>query len=345
MYRSTRYTPYDIAGNLEKVTFVVNQRFFSFLVDEEDSSERLDTYLSEQIPGLSRSRIQKAIHAGEVAIDGERHEKPSRKVRQGERIEVTFSPPRPIAICPEEIPLDVVYEDEDLLVVNKRAGMVVHPAPGHESGTMVNALLSHCRNLSGIGGVLRPGIVHRLDGGTSGLLVVAKSDEVHISLSQQLMERAVKRTYFAVIWGEMPSSDGLINLPIGRSLRDRKKMAVIPAGGREAITSYYVLDTYKPFQYIKLMLGTGRTHQIRVHLSHAGHPVLGDPVYGGRRVRKGNLSKGEIEVAGKALTLMKRQALHAGELSFIHPHTGTEMTFKAPLPSDFRSLLELLGSG
>ena len=244
-------------------------------------------------------------------------------------------------VLPEDIPLEIVYEDEGLLVVNKAAGMVVHPAPGNEAGTMVNALLAHCRDLSGIGGFLRPGIVHRLDAQTTGLLAVAKSDEVHIALSRQLMERSVTRIYLAVVWGRMPADEGEIDAPISRSRSDRKKMAVVREGGREAVTYYSVLDTFSPLQYIRLKLGTGRTHQIRVHLTYSGHPVLGDPVYGGRKVRKGNLPKEEADRAAKALSLIDRQALHAGELSFFHPLLEKEMTFEAPLPDDFRAVLEV----
>ena len=189
---------------------------------------------------------------------------------------------------------------------------------------------------------MRPGIVHRLDAGTSGLLVVAKSDEAHIALSRMLTERRVKRIYYAVVWGEVEGEGGTIDLPVGRSPRDRKKMAVLPEGGKEAVTTYYLLDTYGPFQYIKLKLGTGRTHQIRVHLSYRGNPVLGDPVYGGRRIRKGSLSKGEIELAARALSLIDRQALHAGELSFEHPLTGVPMRFEAPPPLDIQSVLGVI---
>jgi 23S rRNA pseudouridine1911/1915/1917 synthase len=320
---------------------VTEPRVQSFLVDEDDDGERLDSYLSAQMPALSRSRLQKAIHAGEVTVDGAPVLKPSRKVRQRELVAVAFSPPRPLGIVPENIPLDIVYEDEHLLVVNKAAGMVVHPAPGHETGTLVHALLYHCTNLSGIGGVLRPGIVHRLDAGTSGLLVVAKSDEVHIALSRQLMERTMHRAYVAVVWGEMPAREGAIDMPIGRSPSDRKKMTVVE-GGREALTTYSVVDTYPPFQYIRLKLGTGRTHQIRVHLSRVGHPVLGDPVYGGRTVKRGNLTAAQAAIARKALSLIGRQALHAEELSFVHPATGAPVTFTAPLPGDLRAVLDLL---
>ena len=316
-------------------------RTFNFLVDEDDAGERIDSYLSAQIPELSRSRLQKAIRAGEVTVDGAAVRKPSQKVRQGERIELAFSPPRPLEITGEPIPLDVVYEDEHLLVVNKAPGMVVHPAPGHETGTLVHALLAHCTNLSGIGGILRPGIVHRLDAGTSGLLVVAKSDEIHIGLSRQLMDRAVSRVYVALVWGEMPERTGAIDMPIGRSPSDRKKMTVVE-GGKEALTTYSVVDTYPPFQYIMLKLGTGRTHQIRVHLSRVGHPVLGDPVYGGRRVRRGSIAGGQAADADRVLSMIDRQALHAEELSFTHPATGERMTFTAPLPDDFRAVLEFL---
>jgi 23S rRNA pseudouridine1911/1915/1917 synthase len=315
---------------------------FEFLVDEDDAGARLDSYLSAQVPELSRSRIQKALAAGDVLVDGEPAAKPARKVRQGERIVLSFSPPRPLEIVPENIPLDIAYEDEHLVVVNKAPGMVVHPAPGHETGTLVHALLAHCENLSGIGGVLRPGIVHRLDAGTSGLLVVAKDDETHIALSRALMERAVSRLYCALVWGEMPRQTGVIDMPIGRSPSDRKKMAVVEHGGKEALTTYYVIDTFGPFQYIRLKLGTGRTHQIRVHLSRVAHPVLGDPAYGGRRERRGGLTGKAAATADKALAMIDRQALHAEELSFVHPATGELVTFRAALPADFRAVLDFL---
>ncbi len=316
------------------------QKIYTFIVDEEESGERLDSWLAVRIPELSRSRIQKALKGGEVLIGGLPINKPSRKVRGGESVELRFSPPKPVEVIPEDIPLDIIHEDKGLLVVNKAAGMVVHPAPGNETGTLVNALLAHCDDLSGIGGYLRPGIVHRLDAQTTGLLVVAKSDEVHIALGRQLMERAVTRIYNAIVWGEMPENEGEIDAPIGRSKSDRKKMAVVREGGRDAVTYYSVVDTFLPLQYIRLKLGTGRTHQIRVHLNHIGHAVLGDPDYGGRKFRKGNLPKEENDRGAKALSLIGRQALHAGELSFFHPLFEKEMTFKAPLPDDFQVVLE-----
>jgi 23S rRNA pseudouridine1911/1915/1917 synthase len=318
------------------------RKSYEILVGDEDDGERIDRFLSERIPELSRSRIQKAVRAGDVLIDGSPAPKAAVKVHEGERVELSFSPPRPPEVTPEAIPLDIVYEDEHLLVVNKPAGMVVHPAPGNERHTMVNALLAHCGGLSGIGGVLRPGIVHRLDSGTSGLLAVAKHDEAHIALSRQLMERTVRRVYYAIVWGTMPEREAVLSYPIGRSPRDRKRMAVVPQGGREAVTAYYVLDTFKRFQYIRLKLGTGRTHQIRVHLSYTGHPILGDPVYGGRKTGGGGLSRVEAETVKRVLELLEHQALHAGELSFIHPATGERVSFTAPAPADFRSALELL---
>lgn len=321
---------------------MTDEKSHSFLVDEDDAGTRLDAYLSAQMPELSRARVQKAIRAGEVLVSGASAAKSAQKVREGERIEISFSPPRPLEIVPENIPLDIVYEDEHLLVVNKAPGMVVHPSPGHETGTLVHALMGHCTNLSGIGGVLRPGIVHRLDAGTSGLLVVAKDDETHIALSRDLAARRVSRLYCALVWGEMPENAGVIDMPIGRSPSDRKKMAVVDEGGKEALTAYYVIDTLPPFQYIRLKLGTGRTHQIRVHLSRVSHPVLGDPVYGGAKARRGGLSGKAAARADRALAMIDRQALHAEELSFTHPSKGELVVFKAPLPDDFRAVLDFL---
>lgn len=315
---------------------------YEILVGDEDDGERIDRFLSDHIPELSRSRIQKAVRAGDVRVNGIPVAKTAARIHEGERVELSFSPPRPLEVTPEEIPIDIVYEDEHLLVVNKAAGMVVHPAPGNERGTMVNALLAHCADLSGIGGVLRPGIVHRLDSGTSGLLVVAKNDEAHIALGRQLMERTVRRIYYAIVWGAMPQREAVLSYPIGRSPRDRKRMAVVRRGGREAVTTYYVLDTFGRFQYIRLKLGTGRTHQIRVHLAHTGHPILGDPVYGGRKVGRGGTSRREADTVRLVLELLERQALHAGELSFVHPATGERVAFTAPAPDDFNAALALL---
>lgn len=322
---------------------VTIRKRFTFIADEDDAGLRLDSFLASELPELSRSRIQKAIRTGEALVNGVAVVKPSRRVAFGDEISLAFSPPEPLSLVPEPLPLDIVFEDEHLLVVNKSPGMVVHPAPGHETGTLVHALLYHCRNLSGIGGYMRPGIVHRLDAGTSGLLAVAKSDEAHIGLSRQLMDRQMHRVYVAIVWGELPEQTGLIDLPIGRSPRDRKKMAVVE-GGKEARTVYSVIDTYGPFQYIKLELETGRTHQIRVHLSRMGHPVVGDPVYGGRRPSRRNLSKRDEEVVSRVLSLMGRQALHAKELSFFHPITGDAMSFSAREPADIEAVLSYLAT-
>ncbi len=320
------------------------KEIYRFVVDDEGDGERLDSFLSTGIPELSRSRLQRSIKAGECLVDGKVVLKPSFRLGAGSVVRLSFSPPEPLLVEAEPIDIDVVFEDDWIVVVNKPPGMVTHPAPGHRSGTLVNALLHHCNNLSGIGGVMRPGIVHRLDAGTSGLLVVAKNDEAHISLSRQLMQREVHRVYLAVVWGKMPLESGTIDAPIGRSTRDRKKMAVLPGGGKRAVTHYSVVDTFGPFQYIRLKLETGRTHQIRVHLSHIGHPVLGDPVYGGRKIRRGNLSRVDIERAKRVLEVVERQLLHALSLEFKHPATGERMKFDAPPPEDFRRALDILSS-
>ncbi|MFO7915632.1 MAG: RluA family pseudouridine synthase [Candidatus Krumholzibacteriales bacterium] len=320
-----------------------DRKRYEFIADEEDAGERIDRYLSDRIPGFSRTRIQKAINAGDVKVDGIPASKPAMILKEEQKITVEISPPTPIRAVPEKIDIDVIYEDRDLLVVNKQAGLVVHPAPGNTSGTLVNALLYHCGDLSGIGGEIRPGIVHRLDKDTSGLLVVAKNDRAHIGLSGQLMKRKVKREYRTIVWGRMKRSEGTISAPIGRSPSNRKKMTVLESGGREAVTYYNVIDTFPPFQYIKVRLGTGRTHQIRVHFSYAGRFVLGDPEYGGRKIRKGSLSPDEIRLAEKALSVIDRQALHAARLAFVHPVKKREMVFSAPLPEDFREVLAIIG--
>ena len=320
----------------------MSKKIYEFIVDEESAGERLDLYLGGQIPKLSRSRIQKAIKSGEVLVDRSEVTNVSYRVGDNERVLLEFTPPEPMKAFPEDIPLNIVYEDKFLVVLDKPPALVVHPAPGHRSGTLVNALLYHCDDLSGIGGVLRPGIVHRLDKDTSGLLVVAKNDEVHLSLSRQLLERTVSRVYHAIILGQMPTLEGVIDRPIGRSRRNRKKMTVVKSGGRDAVSYYNVMDTFPPFQYIKIKLGTGRTHQIRVHFSHFGRPILGDPDYGGRKLRKGGFSDEEKKIVQKALSIIDRQALHAAELSFYHPIAGREMSFNAVLPDDFESVLSVI---
>ena len=300
------------------------------LADENDGLGRLDSFLSEK-SGLSRSACAKAIEEGAVSVNG-RAARRSYTVKAGDEIVFTPSEPTESLALPEDIPLSVVYEDADLLVIDKPKGMVVHPAPGNESGTLVNALLHHCKGqLSGIGGVLRPGIVHRIDKDTSGLLVVAKNDMAHRGLAAQLEHHGIEREYRALVSGGFTNDEGTVDLPIGRHPRDRKKMAVLP-GGRAAVTHYQVLARYGQVSYLSLRLETGRTHQIRVHMAAKGHPLLGDEVYGG----------GNTPFEKKHASLFSGQCLHAKELSFRHPRTGEVMSFSSPLPPEFERLLTIL---
>jgi len=306
-------------------------------------SERIDLYLSEVEHIATRAQVQRLLKAGHILVDG-KTVKPSHHTLQGEHVTITIPDPEPSRMAPEEIPLDIVYEDRSLLVVNKAAGMVVHPGSGVRSGTLANALLAHCKDLSGIGGVLRPGIVHRLDKDTTGLLLVAKDDATHLALSEDLKGRRIRREYLAVVWG-IPREAGRIETRIGRSRADRKKMAVLEADGRKAITSFKVKETFEFAALLGVTLQTGRTHQIRVHLSHIGHPVFGDPTYGGRRRKYGSLSKTRMEAARRYLELIDRQALHAKSLTFTHPGTGSEITLEAPLPRDMETLIDALREG
>ena len=307
-----------------------------------ETGERLDRYLTKQGLDLSRSQIQKLLESGNITMVG-KELKAHHKVRAGEEIRVELPEPKPMRVEAEDIPLEVQYEDEHLLVVDKPAGMVVHPACGHTRGTLVNALLGRLQPLSGVGGAMRPGIVHRLDKDTSGLLIVAKDNKTHRELSDQLSDRSLSRTYWALSWGHLMPKDGTIEAAIGRSKTDRKKMAVRRHQGREAMTRYCVLESLGPVDLVELKLMTGRTHQIRVHLSHIGHPVVGDPEYGGRRphwLQKLNgLERGK---ACELLNIFSRQALHARRLEFTHPNDGRTVVVESPLPSDFREALELL---
>jgi 23S rRNA pseudouridine1911/1915/1917 synthase len=296
------------------------QDYFRFNVGEPSSGERLDVFLTTQFAGrYSRSFLQRLIASGRVTVDS-RIAKGHHKVKMAEAIEVTIPPSAPSDLTAEAIPLNIVYEDEDIAVVDKPSGMVVHPAPGNYSGTLANALLGHFGDLSGVAGASKPGIVHRLDKGTSGLLVVAKNDTAHRELARQFKARTIKRVYTALVRGVVRFDNGVIDLPIGRDRRDRKKMAVDPESPRTALTSYRVLERFKDFTMLELRLGTGRTHQIRVHISHIGHPIVGDAEYGGR--------------GG-----MERPALHAGTLGFIHPRTGRQMEFESNLPRDMKELI------
>lgn len=298
-----------------------------------DKGTRLDKFLSERLE-LTRSAIERLLEDGAITVTNGDAVK-NYRLRGAETVTVEIADPVPDEALPQNIPLDIVYEDDDIIVINKPAGMVVHPAPGNPDGTLVNALLYHCGNsLSGVGGVVRPGIVHRIDKDTSGLLVVAKHDAAHNALSEQLKTHTVSRVYAAVAIGNFKEDEGTVNKPIARHPIDRKRMAIAkkPGEGREAVTHFRVLERFGAFTLVECRLETGRTHQIRVHLSSLGHPLLGDPVYGGDGTR--------FQAQHKACFM--GQCLHARELSLIHPTTGEAMTFHAPLPPEFDTVLALL---
>jgi 23S rRNA pseudouridine1911/1915/1917 synthase len=306
--------------------------------------QRIDKYLSDSERVATRSQVQRLVKSGLVLVDGS-PVRSSHRLRGGEHIRVTVPEPEPSKLVPEPTALDIVFEDAFLLVVNKPPGMVVHPGSGVRRGTLANALLAHCKDLSGIGGVVRPGIVHRLDKGTSGLMVVAKDDRTHLALSQALAERRVARTYEAVVWGKPRRKESRIETLIGRSPADRKKMAVLPSSGRRAVTVYRVVEEFEFASRLVVNLQTGRTHQIRVHLQHLGNPVFGDQAYGGRRRTYPGVGAGAMALARALLEPLDRQALHAGELRFVHPASGREMKLVAPLPADMQNLLEGLRRG
>lgn len=305
-------------------------------VTEEQSGTRLDSLLATAA-GISRSAAAKLIGEGYVTLFGRTADKNDRPAA-GDEVTYTLPAPRETATPAQNIPLEVVYEDADMLVINKPSGMVVHPAAGNEDGTLVNALLYHCKgSLSGVGGELRPGIVHRIDKDTSGLLAVAKHDRAHRALAAQLEDHSMRRTYFALVGGGFSQDEGTVDLPIGRHPRDRKKMAVLREGeghSRRAVTHYRVLRRFGSVTYLSLQLETGRTHQIRVHMAHLGHPLLGDTVYGG----------GRTPFEKKHAALIDGQCLHAGELAFAHPTTGEQMSVRCPLPASFEKLLAILES-
>ena len=296
-----------------------------FTVTAEEAGQRLDGFLAEAMEELSRSRIQNLCEAGQTVVNGKTAKK-NQKLKAGDTIEVEVPAPAPTEIIPQDIPLDIVYEDDSVLVINKPKGMVVHPAPGHPDGTVVNAVMFHCgARLSGIGGELRPGIVHRIDKDTSGLLMIAKNDKAHAALSAQLKDKSLSRIYEAIVIGRMRQDEGTVDAPIGRSLRDRKKMAIVE-GGRHAVTHYETIARYNGYSHVRCHLETGRTHQIRVHMASIGHPLAGDEVYG----------------RGKEKTGLEGQCLHAGRLRFIHPDTGEAMEVTCPLPEYFTKFEEKL---
>lgn len=305
---------------------------------------RLDKYISEAGIGVSRSQAKKLALDRRIVIDG-KIVKPSQEVRNGEEIildmpDILSTPER--KPLPEKIQLDIVYEDSYIVVINKPAGMVVHPGAGNVAGTLVNALLEHCSFLSDLGGEIRPGIVHRLDKDTSGLIVAAKTNEVHRILSKQLEERTLSRIYTAIIWGNIGQEKGEIKAPIGRSFNDRKKMAIRYFSGRDAVSFFRVLKSFDISDLVEVSLMTGRTHQIRVHFSHIGHPIVGDSVYGGRKLLFKNINSNKKEKAMNILQIIQRQALHAKTLCFYHPVKCQKMEFHSPIPLDMVKVIEIL---
>ena len=297
------------------------------IIAEEQAGQRADVGLALLLD-ITRSNMQRLLEDGR-AVKGAKVLKANYKLRAGDEIVVTLPDPQPLDAQPENIPLDIIYEDEDVIVVNKARGMVVHPAAGNYSGTLVNALLYHCKNLSGINGVIRPGIVHRLDKDTSGIMICAKNDEAHLSLSQQIQAKTARRTYLAVVRGNIKTDSGTIETQIARDKVDRKKMAVVKENGREAITDYEVVERFGKYTLVRCKLRTGRTHQIRVHMEYLGYPLVGDPKYSPM----------------KTPFAIKGQALHSQTLEFTHPRTGERMRFEAPLPEDMQKIITRLHLG
>lgn len=300
---------------------------YTFIIDENITGKRLDVFLTEQLTELSRTQAQRLIEEEGVLVNG-RKEKAKFRLKNSDVVSCRIPDPEPLEVSPEYIALDIYYEDGDLLVINKPQGMVVHPAHGNYQGTLVNALLHHCQDLSGINGVMRPGIVHRIDKDTSGLLMVAKNDLTHQSLARQLKEHSIKREYLALVHGKIKEPGGIIDAPIGRDPKDRKKMAVVTRNSKDAITHYHVLERFQNYTLLECRLKTGRTHQIRVHMAYLNHPVVGDPKYGPKKSHLG----------------FTGQALHAQTLGFMHPRLEEWMEFSAPPPSHFSKALQKLKS-
>jgi 23S rRNA pseudouridine1911/1915/1917 synthase len=313
------------------------QKPVRMVVPEEAAGLRLDRFLAASGHGWSRSQVARWITEGHVTRNGG-PSRPAQFLHPGDVIEVTPPPPTHSALVPQEMPLDILFEDEHLIAINKPAGLVIHPAAGNPDGTLVNALLAHCRDLSGVGGVERPGIVHRLDKDTSGVLIAAKSDAAHRALSLSFRWRTTDKRYLAVVYGIPRLDEGVVDAPIARHPNERKRMAVVP-GGRKARTLYWVRERYAGCALAECRLVTGRTHQVRVHMAHLGHALVGDPVYAGRQWRA--LEDAELAALCRNFP---RQALHAWKLTITHPATGVPMTFEAPLPEDITGLLAVLRS-
>ncbi len=311
-----------------------------FTIDKSQCGQRLDIFLTQSDAALSRSQVKYAIEEGDVLVN-DNVPKVSQKLKNGDVITLNKKPPIEAAAVAQEMPLNIVYEDEAIIVINKPAGMVVHPAPGNPDKTLVNALLFHCHDLSGIGGVLRPGIVHRLDKDTSGLIVVAKSDDAHRHLSAQFEKHEVQKKYLALVWGNTKDKQGEIVKPVGRHTIDRKKMSTNTKRGKEAITLWKVRERCGVATLLDVEIKTGRTHQIRVHLSDLRYPIIGDAVYGGATNRMRDIANPELKAQIKAFN---RQALHAAYLSFVHPLTGKRVEFNADMPKDFADLCAQLRS-
>ncbi len=306
------------------------------IVSKSQNGLRLDRALGELFPHQSRNALANLVKAGHVHVDGMPATKPSQRVETGQRVTVEVPETAPSSIASQDLPLTVLHEDDDIVVIDKPAGLVVHPAAGHPDQTLVNALLFHVKDLSGIGGEIRPGIVHRLDKDTSGVMLIAKHDEAHRKLTADWNTDRVRKEYLALVYGTPTTERGTIDAPIGRDPRDRKRMAVVP-GGRRAVTEYELAERLRYVSLVRCRLRTGRTHQIRVHMKHIGHPIVGDPVYSGPQWR--GIPDKRVQ---RALSSLGRQALHAARIAFVHPRTGQVMTVEAPLPQDLRELLDAL---
>lgn len=306
---------------------MTKKRVYQITIQEAEENGRLDRVLSGNLPEFSRSFLQKLIQSGAVTLDGSVCTSKKQQTEPGQKVEVTVPEPEHLSIAAEPVPLDIVYEDDDLLIVNKPKGMVVHPAAGNYSGTLVNAIMYYCGdNLSSINGVIRPGIVHRIDKDTSGLLMIAKNDAAHQCLAQQLAEHSITRAYMAVVYGGFKEEQGTVDAPVGRDPKNRLRQAVVSERGKHAVTHYRVLESLGRFSRVEARLETGRTHQIRVHMAHIGHPLLGDILYGPKKGFQG----------------IEGQLLHARLLGFVHPRTGKYMEFESSIPDEFQQTLEKL---